>query len=175
MLGPDAGAEPGDVIVVGDVAGPQVEAESERDVGEGVGDRDGPRTAHRDADRRGRADDRAVVRVLVAIGEEAQAGRGADLDQRERLGQRSEYGQERSASCHFVRLHGSPQQLRADVVPPLVDEPTEPLPAVGGAIQEPHDREEQVGLLDARRQSIEPFAELCVQRHAACERRVARR
>lgn len=88
VFGPDERVEPGQVVGVGDVEGVEVDAGTPGDVGQAAGRCASGGGAFEDGFAV--ADQVGAVPVCVPVGVEAQAGGGADLQQRQRLAQGGE-------------------------------------------------------------------------------------
>ena len=120
-FGPDRGAQPGNVVVVGHASRLAVDADARPNLGERRRDADllAPGQAAGDHDRRLRGDAPSVVeRIAVAIEEEVQPRRRAEVDESDRPGRagRQHAGSKRRCATDLVQLDRPPGKRPRDVV-----------------------------------------------------------
>ncbi|GIJ73382.1 hypothetical protein Voc01_082990 [Virgisporangium ochraceum] len=145
VFGPDERVEPGDVGGVGDVERVEVEAGAPDDDGQVPG-----RGASGDGaleDGSALADHVVAVPVGVAVGVQAQAGGGADLQQGQRLREHGEHREQQGAPAGLVGLGGAGAQFGLDGWPVRHGEVVEGGGVVDGTGEPADHPEKQVRLL----------------------------
>ena len=150
-LGPNQRLEPAEFGLVAEVDRPEVEPRPPRDLDVAIGERrpgPGPTRERRrwSAGRCAGGDLTISVVVAVAVGEQAEARRAADLEQRERLWERPEHGKQRGAARRLVGLRRAVSHQLPDLVPMVEDQFDERDRVGGSAIQEADGPEQQIRL-----------------------------
>jgi len=123
LAGPYQAAQPPDVVVNGDIEGIEVQPGAPGHVGHPDRQRDpaGWPTAQHRRVRICAGYEVTVVVVGVPVREQREAGARANLQERQRLGEHCQRGQERGASGWFVGLRPAGQHGRRELAGPIRD------------------------------------------------------